>query len=576
MLLPAKSSAPHIDLSRLGGGRVRVMFVRTKIKSEGKWQVQVVESVRSGKTVKQKIVRNIGLACGSAELAKFREIGEAAIVSILNSRNPVLPFVDPNDVYGKARTSKTVDEHARLKNLVEDARISEGPEDIFGRVFDEMNCDSILDDSARSPVEWNEVLKQVVLARIAEPLSKLATSDYLKTVFGRDIPVHKIYRMLDRLGDAEDRAKLVISSHTQKVVGGKVDVLFFDVTTLYFESVEQDELRRFGFSKDCKFKETQVVLALVTTAEGLPIAYDLFPGNTFEGHTLLPIVKSFKTKYLVNDILLVADRGMFSEENLAEMDKEGVQYIVAAKLKTMKASTRNEILKNNDIFRPTICNDEFCWIAELTTAERRRLIVSYSSKRASKDQSDRQRLIERLIKKEKDGLIKTKDLIGNAGTKKFLKIRSGNAEINHEKIALEAEWDGIHGVITNISVDEAPATKIIERYRDLWRIEESFRINKHSLKMRPIYHWTPRRIRAHVSLCFIAYAVLRHTQHHLNQKGISLGVDSIRSAVNSVQASIIVDQSTGKRYGIPSKMSAEAADIYAAFSLRRCNTPFQL
>lgn len=543
------------------------MFVRAKKKSDSKWQVQIVESLRDGGTVSQKIVRNIGTACSVSELAKFREIGEAAIVSIKNSRKPVLPGFDPVEVYKPSRKRTAVDDRARVKDITEDSRICEGIEDIFGRIFDDMDCSNILNDKD------SETLKQLVLARISAPLSKLASSEYIKQKFGHDIPVQKIYRMLDRLADAEDRAKLVVASHTKKVIGGSVDVLFFDVTTLYFESIVQDDLRRFGFSKDCKFKETQVVLALVTSTDGLPIAYDLFAGNTFEGHTLLAMMKTFKSKYLVNDLLLVADRGMFNKDNLAEMDKEGVKYIVAAKLKAMPKKIKEQVLNNAESFQPTVCNNEFCWTSEIEH-ESKRLIVSYSSKRARKDQSDRMRLVERLLKKEKDGVIKTKDLIGNAGTKKFLKITKGSATIDHDKINADGDWDGLHAVITNLSKEESHASKVLERYRGLWQIEESFRINKHTLKMRPIYHFTPRRIRAHISVCYLAYAVLRHTQYHLRQKGLNLGVETIRAEINSIEASIMVDNTNGKRYGIPSKMSDTAKQIYAAFSLSRSSAPF--
>jgi hypothetical protein len=328
------------------------MFVRAKKKDENKWQVMIVESIRDGGSVSQKIVRNIGLAHSVDELKKFEAIGEAAIVAIKNARQPVLPFADPNEVYKPTRKRLPVDDKALVKNVFEDSRVVEGPEDIFGEVFEEIHLDGVFDDEFAAPSEWSQTLKDVVLARIADPLSKLATSKYIANNFGRQIPVHKIYRMLDRLADADERVRMAVASHTTKVVGGKVDVLFFDVTTLYFESIEQDELRRFGFSKDCKFKETQVVLALIATTDGLPLAYDLFPGNTFEGHTLLPVIKKFKSKYLVNDILLVADRGMFSKNNLAEMDKEGVRYIVAAKLKGMKGDVKESILQSLEKIKP--------------------------------------------------------------------------------------------------------------------------------------------------------------------------------------------------------------------------------
>jgi hypothetical protein len=549
------------------------MFVRAKKKDENKWQVMIVESLRDGDSVYQKTVRNIGIAHGPDELKRFREIGEAAIVAIKNARQPVLPFADPNDVYRPARKRPPADDKALVKNVYEDARFTEGPEDIFGQVFDDIGLDGAFEGEFASPTEWSQTFKDVVLARISDPLSKLATSHFLERNFGKSIPVHKIYRMLDRLADADDRIKMTVARHTTKVLGDKVDVLFFDVTTLYFESIEQDDLRRFGFSKDCKFKETQVVLALIATTDGLPLAYELFAGNTFEGHTLLPAIKTFKAKYLVSEILLVADRGMFSSDNLKAMEAEGVKYIVAAKLKSMKAAEKESILGSLAAARLVSTEKEFSWLED-RDYDSKRLIISYSEQRAKKDRADRKRLVDRLEKLQKTGSIATSDLIKNSGTKKYLTIKSGHAAINYEKIECDAKWDGLHAVITNVDKIKLPAPAVLERYRGLWQIEESFRINKHSLKMRPIYHWSPRRIRAHISLCFAAYAVLRHTQHQIKLKGLQLGVDVIRAEMNAVQASMVVDTTTGKRYGIPSKMTHLAKQIYAAFGKIRDTKPF--
>ena len=549
------------------------MFVRTKKKDENKWQVMIVESRREGDSVVQKTVRNIGVAHGTDELRRFREIGEAAIVAILNERRPLLAFADPGEVYRPARRREPADDKALVKNVLEEARFIEGPEDIFGQVFDDIGLKDAFDGEFATPSEWSQTFKDVVLARISDPLSKLATSHHLEQNLGKVVPVHKIYRMLDRLADSDDRIKTTIAAHTTKVFGDKVDVLFFDVTTLYFESIEQDELRRFGFSKDCKFKETQVVLALIATTDGLPLSYELFAGNTFEGHTLLPTIKKFKEKYLVGDILLVADRGMFTKDNLEKMENEGVKFIVAAKLKSMKNTEKEDILKALSSARALSTDKEFSWSAD-RAYEGKRLIVSYSEKRAAKDRADRKRLVDRLLKLEKSGSIATSELINNSGTKKYLNVKSGLATIDHDKIERDSRWDGLHAVMTNVSKETTPSSDILARYRGLWQIEESFRINKFSLKMRPIYHWSPRRIRAHISLCFAAYSVLRHTQRHIKTKGLSLSVDVIRAEMNAVQSSLVVDVTTGKRYGIPSKISHVARQIYAAFGKLRDHKPY--
>ncbi len=128
----------------------------------------------------------------------------------------------------------------------------------------------------------------------------------LEQDYGVRIPLEKIYRMMDHVADQEEDIKKSVAYTTRSILEEEFDVLFFDVTTLYFESVQRDELREFGFSKDCKFKETQVVLALVTTKQGLPVTYELFPGNIYEGATLIQMVQKLKKTYNIHNILLVS------------------------------------------------------------------------------------------------------------------------------------------------------------------------------------------------------------------------------------------------------------------------------
>jgi len=561
---------PWVLIFCLGLVHLAQMFVRTKKKEEGKWHVQIVESVRKGDKVNQKIIRSIGVAHSPEEVSQFKAIAEKAIVQIKNARKPVLSFEDPDVVYAHKNKRTPVDSSVKLKDLKEDRRITEGVQEIFGSVFSSMGGDKLIKNTDKDD-QWNEVLQNTVLARIAEPSSKLATSELLKREFDTDVPVQKIYRMLDHLANHEDEAKKIVASHTIETLGNKVTIAFFDVTTLYFESIEQDELRAFGFSKDCKFKETQVMLALMTTECGLPITYELFPGNTFEGHTFIRVAKSLVEKHGIKDVTIVADRGIFSEANLSLMDAEGFKYVVAAKIKAMSKDIKDAILSNQ--FRPLVVNNQFCWIYELEH-KARRAVISYSGERAKKDRADRQRLVERLLKKVRDKVIPIKQVIGNHGTKKYLKINNKTATIDHDKIDQDAEWDGMHGIVTNIK--DASASTLLERYRGLWTIEEAFRINKHSLKMRPIYHWSPRRIKAHIVLCFLTYATCKFAQFTLKKAGIKDSIETLRKELKGVQVSELIDVTTGHKYRLPSAMTEKVKAIYRAFKLSRDLKPYRI
>lgn len=249
------------------------------------------------------------------------------------------------------------------------------------------------------------------------------------------------------------------------------------------------------------------------------------------------MVEELSNDYQVKQIMLVADRAMFTNDNLKKLESKGIKYIVAAKLRGMKKNVREEILSANN-YRAEAVGDELCWVGE-HDYEGRRLIVEYSPKRAKKDGSDRNRLIERLLKKAKEGKISIKSLIPNYGSKKYVKVNGKEkAELNTDKIEKDSEWDGLHGVITNVNKEELDVRKVLSRYRDLWCIESAFRVNKHDLKMRPIFHFKKERIQAHIALCYIAYTVVKHAMYHLKKQDIMMSFEQLRNELLHVQSSV--------------------------------------
>jgi transposase len=520
--------------------------------------LKVVENVREGERVVQKARFTLGVAKSREELESLERVGKAKIIEFLNERNPALPGMEL-DAHGSRIESVVEEKHVvDLSDIREEKRINVGVEDVFGEIYSQMDFEDLI-RGTRKDEQWNTLLKQVIFARIFDPSSKKRAADEVLKGLNQETSLEKIYRMMDRLAPLEEHIKARIFQSSMSLLDFEVDVLFFDVTTLYFESFDVDELRRFGFSKDCKFKETQIVLALVTNNRGVPLTYELFPGNESEGKTLVEIVKKIKANYIVKNVVMVADRAMFSEHNLSLLEGEGIKYIVAAKLKAMKRSLHQEIL-----------DDSFCpldgWIKDLSV-ENRRLIVSYSIERAKNDYKQRKRLVERLLKKSKDGKIPLKSLINNHGTKKYVDVCDDKAVVNEAKILSDSRWDGIHGVITNYKKDEKTPLEILERYKGLWKIEEVFRINKHDLRMRPIYHWKPERIRAHILICFLAYTMLNTAKEILERNSIKLSVAEVRKEVSKRQASIIRDKRSQRKYFVPAHFTETQKKIYQAFNL---------
>jgi transposase len=247
------------------------------------------------------------------------------------------------------------------------------------------------------------------------------------------------------------------------------------------------------------------------------------------------------------------------------MDELSVKYIVGAKLRSLPSSLVDEVLQSS--YHAAVVNNEFAWVREFKH-KGRRLICSYSSKRAAKDAADRNRLIDRLLKKHKNGKLKLADLIPNYGTKKYIDVKGRSARINQDKIDADAAWDGIYGIITNAHDDEA--TELLERYRGLWQIEDTFRLSKHELRMRPIYHWTEQRIRAHIMICFIALAVARHATYRLAvQQNMPMSFEQLRNELLHAQSSLLVDISTKKKFLLPSKVTMKQMKIYQVFGLKR-------
>ena len=548
------------------------MFIRVKEKTNGKKSVQIVENQRKASGVHQKIMRHVGIGVHDWEVEELKKLADTIIKQFKEERQPTLPFYSPEELVSQDHLVPA-DDVVNIKDLKEEQRVVDGINDVFGKLFNDLGFHRLIADTRRDE-QWNDILKTCVIARLANPASKLRTAALLEQDYGINLPLDRIYRMMDHLSEREEQAKQLVGQATCDLFQNAVDVLFFDVTTLYFESVDADDLRKFGYSKDCKFNEVQVVLALISTTDGFPITYEVFPGNTFEGHTLIPIIEKLRSSYNVRDLMLVADRAMFNEAALSQMESIGVKYIVAAKLRSLPKTLKTQIIDSDDYKAESVV-DELHWLKEFSH-KGRRLVVSYSRNRAIKDAKDRSRLVERLLKKTKDKECKLSEFISNHGTKKFLDMKGGTAQVNEEKIGQDELWDGLHGVISNVDPLTYSGSALLSRYRDLWQIEAAFRLNKHDLKMRPIFHFTPERIRAHIAICFFAYALIKHALHRIRiQQKENLSFERLRNELLQVQSSIYYDRTTKKRFRIPSNVTVLQQKIYQTLGLQRSQVPMR-
>ena len=549
------------------------MFVRVKSTPNSPRQsVQIVSSVRVGDKVKQKIVRYIGIAMDDDELVRLKELAEVVKAKLEAQHQPSLfppETVAKQMIEAKAAKASKATLNVDLRQMVEEQRVVLGIHEVYGEVYRQLSFDTLL--SQRRYRASHEALFHCVMARIANPKSKRGSVQHLEQDFGVSLSLEKVYRMMDQLDDNTiSRLQTMTCEGTRSLLPGALDVLFFDCTTLYFESFKEDELKQNGYSKDCKFNQPQVLLALLVTREGLPVGYEVFPGATFEGHSLISVLKTMQARYDVRKMIFVADRGMLNEDNLHALDEAGAYYIVGAKLKQLPSALQTKVL-DKSAYQAL---DKGASSAAELTHKKRRLIVSHCPKRADKDQHDRQKAVDRLIKKIGKSQ-NPKSLLNNYGYKKFLIIKGKTSlSINQDKIAAESRWDGLHGVITNLP--DTPHQEVLSHYRGLWQVEESFRITKHDLKVRPIYHWTPSRVRAHIAISFMAFACIRQLMYRIKLQHKALSPEVIRNALIHVQHSVLKHKRTNKRYVIPSTIDPQAKKIYAVMGLKATTTAYPL
>jgi transposase len=362
----------------------------------------------------------------------------------------------------------------------------------------------------------------LAVARLSQPMSKAATVDYLKSHFEEDVNLSRVYRYLDKLYNTQqDNVQEISREHTQKILGGKIGLLFYDVTTLYFETEQSDELRENGFSKDGKHSQPQIVLGLLVSKGGYPLSYSIFNGSQYEGRTMIPIVEDFVQRFDLGDFVVVADSGLMNKSNISLLESGGYKYIIGARIKNQDQKVKEWILSLEK------CDGEF--------NERRkgdvRLIIGYSENRARKDKHNREKGIKRLRQAYKSGNI-TKENINKRGYNKFLDISDHvKVHINQEKIEQDEKWDGLKGYMTNTSL---PAKEVYEQYNGLWVIERAYRITKGTIEMRPMFHFNPRRIEAHVCICFVAYKMYKELERVLKISGIDLSADKVLSIAKTV------------------------------------------
>jgi hypothetical protein len=519
------------------------MFIR-EIRSKGKTYLHLIQSYREQGKVKQKSIAALGCLSDLQETGQLRRIAQSLLKYLQESPDRL-----------------------DLSSMKEVDRKRWGATLVFEKIWMNLSLSELFD-------QFNEIRKirfdffhtifLMLIDRLTDPKSKRKSYEEQNRYHGIfEHALHHLYRALDLLADSKDLIELYLFEKNRSLLNLSVDVVFYDVTTFSFESVKADGVRDFGFSKNGKFKEVQVVFGLLVDQEGRPIGFDIFPGNTFEGHTLPKALEKLKERFHLNRLIFIADQGMLSKPNLALLKKAGYEYIVGGRLKNKPKEIQAQVLDKESYASMTIPELEETFQYKKINHGEDDLICTWSMKRAQRDQEVRQRLLRKAeeILKESPGKIKSK-----RGALKYIEVDVdvAHAVLDEAQIAEDTKWDGYYGMQTNCK-DFSPWT-IRQHYHNLWRVEESFRIFKTHLETQPMFHWTPKRIKGHLVLCFLAFLMERTLETELKKAGIEYSPSRIRKALDELQYSDI--QVGDRGFYLRSQITGLANDILRALKIR--------
>jgi transposase len=485
------------------------MYIRTTKNQRGHSYYHLVEAYRQDGKVKQRTLMSLG----RVEDNRIEELA-AAISKHLETINVfnLSKEIDISDTYilGPLLVLERMLETLGIKTVLQ----------------------SVISQHKRLQFDFEKVVFAQMCSRFIKPVSKLALYDnWVNRMYPEMIDHHvdlqHIYRSLDILADHKEDIEKFLYQWKKDLFTINVDVVLYDLTTLRFESTREDigELRKFGYSKEMRSDCTQVVLGLLTDTDGIPLCFEVHPGNTFEGKTLQGIVEKMRGKFSIRRFIFIADRGLFSFENLDHIRADGGEFIVGLKMGSMAKQRQKDFY---DI-------SKFNWINEALAfyeidLDGDRCIITWSKSRAERDRKTRDDIIEKIRIRLAAEKKLTKNFITNRNYKKYLKAQGkDHCEINLSAIAEEAKKDGFFGIITNVT--SMKASDIVTHYKQLWKIEDAFGEIKGTLKTRPMFHWNDKRIIGHLVLCFLAYLCEAHLTKSLRRNNETLDKKSIKKRV---------------------------------------------
>jgi hypothetical protein len=494
------------------------LFIRTQTNADRTYLL-LVENERVAGRVQQKIIARLG------RLDELVNSGE--LDRLLKSLGR---FSEKYTVLGA---------HARGEALTTRTRVV-GPALIFERFWQELGIEGVINELAqarRFAFALERAVFLTVLHRLFAPGSDRAAekwkADY--AIAGAEaLGLHQLYRTMGWLGEPlpgqlgkqpqalRTRKDLIEEAlfARRRDLFTQLDLVFFDPTSVYFEGEGGESLGEHGHSKDHRPDLKQMVVGVVLDEGGRPLMSQMWPGNTADVTSLVPVVDRLRMHFQVNEVCIVADRGMISAATVEQIKARGWRYILGVRMRRSNEANQQVLArpgryeqvysKSEDPKAPSPLKVKEVWV------EDRRYVVCLNEDQAAKDRHDREAIVSALQEALKRG---DKQLIGNRGYRKYVKTGGERFSIDQEKIEAEARFDGKWVLTTNT---ELSARQLALKYKQLWQVEEIFRTMKSQLATRPIYHKCDDTIRGHVFCSFLALLLRHELQTRLEQHGWKL------------------------------------------------------
>ena len=521
------------------------MFVRLKtVQAPGRSYeyVQLVESRWEDGRSRQRVVGNLGrldelLASGSL----------ARMVAALAQYCPGVKVLEAE----RSGTLEVASDRAW------------GPVLVFDRLWAELGLQGLLRAVGRRRTRGFDFERMVfaqVLQRLCEPGSDLRGSKWLETVHEpafAPLQLRHFYRCLAPLWRAKDRIERALYERGLDLFNQTLDLVFFDTTSTYFEGTSLDGWAKRGKSKDHRPDHLQLVIGVVIRQDGMPITCEIWPGNTADVTTLVPVVQGLQRRFRIQQVVIVCDRGMVSAANLEAVTAAGYEYIVGVKMRR-NVEVRDDVLARAGRYHEVAENLRVkeVWV------EDRRYVICENPEEAAKDRADREAIVAKLRQKLAAGGVKA--LINNRGYKRFLKVRGPAAEIDAQALTEDARYDGRYILRTTTSL---PTAAVARAYKQLCWIERLWRDLKDVMEVRPIFHHLKKdNVRGHIFVCFLALYLAAELKRRLNAAHVTLPWDDVIRDLTAVRA--IAATVGGERHLLRSPLQGCAGKVLAAVGVK--------